>query len=321
MTGFVLRRLLSALPTLLGITLLAFAVLNLLPGDPRDTGPGAAGILSAEASAHLGAAPDGGGLVRRYLRWTGALLRGDLGTSIGRERPVAALIAEALPWTVLLNACALAAMYGLGVSFGLLTAARPRTLLDRSGGAILLALYVLPAFAAALLLQQVFAVRLRWLPLHGIPEPGSGPAALARHLALPAACLALAGWAFVARFARASFAAARRGSYLAAARARGARRGRAWAHAAANAAVPLITLFAAVVPALVGGSVIVEQVFSWPGLGRLYLAAVEARDTPVVLGLTLLSAVLVLLSQLAADLLHAAADPRVRAALAGEEAG
>ena len=320
MTGFLARRLLSALPTLVGITLVAFAVLNLLPGDPLETRMPEAAVLSAEASERLREGlEDEGGAARRYLRWAGGLIRGDLGTSLRHDRPVGRLIAEALPWTLLLNLGALSAIYGLGVPFGLLAAARPGSAADRLGGAALLALYTLPTFAAALLLQQVFAVRLGILPLHGIPEPGGGPGAWIRHALLPAACLALTGWAFVGRYARAAFRAALRRDYLAAARARGVPPARAWAHVAANAAVPLVTLLANVLPALVGGSVIVEQIFSWPGVGRLYLAAIEARDAPVVLGLTLLSAVLVLLAQVLADLLHAVADPRVRSALAGGE--
>jgi peptide/nickel transport system permease protein len=320
MTGYLLRRLASTLPTLVGITVLAFAVLNLLPGDPLETlTPGAPG-LSAEAGERLRTAlPEDAAIGERYLRWTAGLLRGDLGLSRrGDRRPVAALIAEALPWTVLLNLAAIAAIYGLGVPFGLLAAARSGSVIDRLGTWTLMGLYVIPSFAAALLLQQVFVVHLGVLPLHGIPDPGGGAGVLLRHAALPAACLALTGWAFVARYSRAAFLAARGRDYVAAARARGVAARRAWVHVAANAVIPLLTLLAGVLPGLVGGSVIVEQIFSWPGVGRLYLASIEGRDEPVVLGLTLLSAATILAAQVAVDLLYALADPRVRAGLTGD---
>mgnify|MGYP002401875068 FL=1 len=140
----------------------------------------------------------------------------------------------------------------------------------------------------------------------------------AAHLVLPAICLALSGWAFVARYARAVFRSALGRQFLAAARARGLSRTRALGHAAAWAAVPFVTLLATILPGLAGGSVIVEQVFSWPGVGRLYLRAIEGRDAPVVLGITLLSAVLVLAANLAVDLLYALADPRIRDRFSGE---
>lgn len=320
MTGYLLRRIASTLPTLIGISLIAFAVLHLLPGDLLEArAPDAAG-LSAEAAGRLRAAlPETGSAARAYLRWAAGLLRGDLGNSLRAERPVGGLVLEALPWTVFLNLCALMVIYGLGVPAGMLAASRPGSAFDRAGGLALLALYSVPGFAAALLLQQLFAVRFGVLPLHGIPEPGAGIPALFRHACLPAACLALSGWAFVARYSRAAFASALNRAFVAAARARGLAPRRAWAHVAANAAVPLLTLIAGILPGLVGGSVIIEQVFSWPGLGRLYLTAIEGRDAPVVLALTLLSAVLVLGAQVVVDILYALADPRVRTSLSVDE--
>ncbi len=321
MTAFLIRRALSALPTLFGISVIAFLILGLLPSDPLlSWSPGAA-APSAEAMARardaLGPEP---GPVARYADWGLGVLRGDLGRSRRDGRPVAEVIGEALPFTLVLNLCAVMAIYGLALPFGLLGAVRPASMTDRLGRWTLLALYTVPSFAAALVLQQIFAIRLRLLPLHGVsgPETLAGLAALAdrlRHLVLPAACLALSGWAYVARYARAAFREALGQGFLAAARARGLSRRRALLHLAANTAVPLLTLLNAVIPGLAGGSVLVEQIFSWPGVGRLYLAAIEGRDTPVLLGLTLLSGTLVLAAQVAVDLLYAVAEPRLRATL------
>ena len=138
------------------------------------------------------------------------------------------------------------------------------------------------------------------------------------HLALPTLCLALSGWAIVARYSRAAFRSVLGREFLSVVRAKGLSRLQAHLHLAANTAVPFVTLLATIVPGLVGGSIIVEQVFSLPGVGRLYLAAVEARDYPVVLALTLLSAVLVLAGHLLVDLLYLLVDPRIRTALLPE---
>jgi peptide/nickel transport system permease protein len=323
-TSFLARRLLSAVPTLLGITLVTFLILDMLPGDPLVAGTIGAAIPSAEVRDRLGVAPGAErGPLQRYFAWAGALLRADLGRSLRDGRPVGQVVSEALPWTLLLNLFAIAAIYGLAVPFGVLGAVGSGSRIDRFGGAILLILYALPAFAAALTLQEIVAVRLRLLPLHGVGDLPAGAGLLdraldlLRHLVLPAACLALSGWAFVARYTRAAFLGVLGREFLATARAKGVSRLRAYRHAAAGTAVSLVTLLAAIIPGLAGGSVIVEEIFSWPGLGRAYLTAVEGRDSPVVLGLTLLSAVLVLAAQLLVDLLYVLVDPRIREGMLG----
>ena len=320
MPAYLLRRVLAILPTLVGISLLAFIVLNLIPADPVVTWSAGGTPPSAEALAHLKAElrTDRGGAIARYIDWAFALIRGDLGRSLRDGRPVGAVIAEALPWTVLLNLCALLVIYGLALPFGLLGSVAPGSFADRAGGAALILLYALPSFAAALLLQQLFSVRLGLLPLQGVATllPDAALPArsidLARHLALPTICLALSGWAFVARYARAAFRSVSGREFLAVARAKGLSGPRAHLHVAANAAVPFVTLLGSIIPGLIGGSVIVEQIFAWPGLGRLYVGAVGARDYPVVLGLTLLSAVAVLAGQLLVDILYPVVDPRLR---------
>jgi peptide/nickel transport system permease protein len=168
MAGFLLRRLLAALPTLLGITLVAFTILNLLPGDPVLTWSEAGVPMSAEAQARLRAAlGTERGAAERYSDWILAVARLDLGQSLRDARPVQDVIGEALPWTLLLNLCAMAAIYGVGLPLGFLGARRPGSPGDRWSRTILLILFVVPPFAAALLLQRLFAVRLGLLPLQG----------------------------------------------------------------------------------------------------------------------------------------------------------
>jgi len=327
MRAYLLRRLLATLPTLVGISIVSFLILNLIPADPVITWSVGGALPSAEAMQHLRAElGTDRGPVARYAAWSLGLLRGDLGRSLRDGRPVGTVIADALPWTFLLNLCALILIYGLAVPYGMLGATAPGSLVDRLGGWLLLGLYALPSFAAALLLQQLFAIHFNLLPLHGAATLVEGDAPfgraidVARHLILPAVCLALSGWAFVARYSRAAFRSVLGREFLAVARAKGLSPWRASWHVATNAAIPLATLLGAVIPGLVGGSLIVEQVFSWPGLGRLYVSAVEARDYPVVLGLTLLSGVAVLAGQLLVDFLYLVVDPRVRQRLTGSRA-
>ena len=320
MTGFVARRVLLAGPTLLGISFLAFFLLSVLPGDPLAARLEAGLPLSADAEARLRHElrldrP----VVSRYAEWLTAAARGDLGRSIHDGRTVAEIVGAAAPWTVLLNLAALAAIYGLALPLGLLQSRSPRSPWSRlSEGGLILA-SVVPPFVAALLLQGLFAVRLGWLPLSGTGEPAEGIAlasGLLPHLVLPALCLALAGWAFATRYARGAFAEAIPASTLAAARARGLRGGALLRHFALLLALPLVWLLGGIVPWLLSGSVVVEEAFAWPGLGRLMVQAVLGRDTPVAMALLLLSAGAVLAAQLLIDILSPALDPRLQTARA-----
>jgi peptide/nickel transport system permease protein len=316
LTSFVVRRLLSAVPTLFGVSLIAFLILNILPSDPLRTGAESGLQVSAEARARLTSGSDRHqAMVARYLRWSKDLLRGDLGRSLRDGRPVTSILSQALPWSLLLNSSTLLLTFLLALPFGLLGAWRPGSPLDRLGGVALVALYAFPGFAAALLLQQLFAARLGLLPLQGVSDPTSAAPRLVdvgRHLVLPTLCLALSSWAFVARYSRAAFRSGVTRAFLATVRAKGLTRTRASLHATALVAIPLLSLLAMVLPALVGGSVIIEQVFAWPGLGRAYLAAIESRDDPVLLALTLLSGVAILAAQILVDLLYLVVDPALR---------
>jgi peptide/nickel transport system permease protein len=223
-------------------------------------------------------------------------------------------IREALPYSLLLNGVALALALAIAIPLGVAAGGRPEGGFDRVSSAALFALYCMPTFWVALLLQTLFAVKLRWLPLFGAAsDPGGGALDRLAHLALPATCLAYGTLAFVARLVRSGIVEASAGAYVLAARARGASRRRAlWAHALPNALLPLVTLLGLLLPALLSGSVIVERIFAWPGLGRLYFDSILSRDYPVILGMSLLSAAATLAATLASDVAAAAADPRVR---------
>ena len=319
MTQYVLRRLVLAVPTLFGIVVIVFLLVHLAPGSPIAGGGETLRRPTGRAAEELRRLY---GLDRplpeRFGRWISRATRFDLGESFVDRRPVAERIREALPNTILLNGLALVLALAVAIPLGVVAGGRPESGFDRISGAALFALYSMPSFWVALLLQSLFAVQLRWLPLYGVtsdPAPSGFAAVIDRlaHVALPATCLAYGTLAFVARLVRSGVAEMREADFVLAARARGASRRRAlWTHAFPNALLPLITLFGLLLPALLSGSVIVEKIFAWPGLGRLYFDSILSRDYPVILGLSLLSAVVTLAATLASDIAGAAADPRVR---------
>lgn len=326
MIRYVLRRLLLAVPTLFGIVVLVFLLLHLAPGSPvsalgGESGRRVSGRAAEEMRRVYGLDRP---LPERFAVWLGRVGRLDFGESFVDRRPVTDRIREALPYTLSLNGIALLLTLAIAIPLGVSAGGKPEGPFDRTSSAVLFALYSLPAFWAALLLQTLFAVELRWLPLYGVgsdePVPGWG-GILDRlaHLALPVVCLTYGSLAFVARLVRSGVAEAIRTDYFLAARARGASyRTALWRHAFPNALLPLITLLGLILPALLSGSVIIERIFAWPGLGRLYFDSILSRDYPVVLALSLLGAVATLAAALAADIAIAAADPRVRdEALAG----
>lgn len=314
------RRLLRALPTLLGITFLAFVLVRAAPGDPAALSEGLrAGSASLsemrEYRRRMGLDDP---LLEGYLRWLSRLLLGDLGHSFRDGRPVTALLAEALPVTLLLSIPSLLLGYLLAVPAGIVSAARPFGPLDRALGWTAFVLYSLPVQGVALALV-LLAGSAGW-PIQGLRSEGVRSAAdLAAHLVLPVVCLACGSVAVLARLLRSSMLEEMGQDYVRTARAKGlSTRKVVLRHALPNSLLSLITLFSLTLPGLVSGAVILERIFGLPGMGRLCFEAVLGRDLPVLMGVITLSGVLTMLGMLAADLLCAAADPRI--SLRGERA-
>ncbi|HEX4825306.1 MAG TPA: ABC transporter permease [Candidatus Polarisedimenticolaceae bacterium] len=312
-------RLAVAALTLFLVTFAVFGLLCALPGDPLSVeGEHAlppAYIAALRAQFHL----DDPWPVR-YGRWLADVARGRFGFSEIEQRPVATILAERLPVSVALNAAALAVTFALAVPLGILGAWRPGGRWDRFGATATTALYAVPVFWMALVLQWIFSVRLGWLPLFGTSSDAAGSAfgRLAdaiRHGILPVACLSYGGIAYVSRFTRVTLVENTGETAGRGARARGVSALRyVGTHGLAQASVPLLTLLGFLIPRLVGGSILVEQVFGIPGLGQLLWNAILARDLAVVLALTLVSGVATLGGVTLADLLAAKLDPRLRRA-------
>jgi peptide/nickel transport system permease protein len=325
MPRFLARRILGSLPLVLLVLTATFAALHLAPGDPVRLylGPDADAAAVDAARSALGLDRS---LAVQYLEWLARFVRGDWGTSLAQHRAVTAVLCDALGPTLLLTGTGLLLTYLVGVAVGTLQAVRRRTALDTALTVATTVLAAVPAYVLALGLVLVFtfgSARWGWpsalrLPAIGAASVGAdflGPAQRLgdrlRHLVLPALTLSVIGAAGLARFARASVAGALRQPFVAAARARGlAERRVLLRHVARNALLPLVTLLGLQLPALFSGAVFVEVIFAWPGMGRVAVQAVLARDYPVVMAVTAVFALLVVAGNLLADVLAAWSDPR-----------
>jgi len=243
----------------------------------------------------------------------------DFGNSFLDHRPVAEKILERLPPTLILNLVSLVLALFLAIPLGLYSAVRQYSLFDKLGGTVLYMLYSLPEFWVALVLIMVFGVKLEILPFIGMEsidarDLGFFPHLWDRilHLVLPTICLTYGSLAYLSRFVRGSTLEVIHQDYIRTARAKGLDDKRVvYRHVFKNTLIPVLTLLGILLPTLIGGSVILEYIFSWPGIGQLFFEAVMSRDYPTVMGLSFMTAVLVLLSTLIADLLCAWVDPRI----------
>jgi peptide/nickel transport system permease protein len=317
-SAFLLRRLLAAVPLLLGAATLLFLLLEILPGRAFSVEPGAGASPAAQERLRRLAGTDRP-LAERYAAWIGGLLEGDLGFSLSERQPVAAAVGAAAARTALLAGLAMALQFGLGAAAGLL-AAGGAPWVDRGISAAAALLYAVPSFWLGLLLVDLFAVRLGWLPVSQMHSPGADAlggwdraADAARHLLLPCLALALPASGGMALFVRDEARAALGGGLVRAARSRGLTRGRiVLRHGLPRALLAVSTLLGLALPGILGGSVVIEALYAWPGMGRLTWQATVARDAPLVLGCAQATAMLVVGGSLLADLLAASIDPRVR---------
>ena len=319
MTAYVVRRLLSLAPILLAAATIIWIVVFLLPGDPARLIAGGQRvdpevIEAVRAEWGLDApAP------LQYLAYLGKLLRGDLGVSYVQRRPVAAIVREHLPPTIILAAAAIAFAAGGGLILGALAAFHRGRWLDTL--VLLLALLgtSTPVFWLGMMLMLLFAARLAWLPVLGYGMEGAVVPLLGvrlpewDHLVLPAVTLSLVSLGIIARITRASLLEAGSADYLVTAAAKGATRLRVFAsHTIKNALIPVVTIIGLDFAAMLGGAIATEYVFAWPGMGKAIVRAIALQDLPVVEGCVLLLTAIFVLVNLAVDLLYLCLDPRIK---------
>jgi peptide/nickel transport system permease protein len=319
LSGFLLRRLAASLLLLLLVLTFTFFFLRLIPGDPAHLFEGQRLTLEQQQRLRQIYGLDRP-LPAQYLAWISSVAKWDWGTSLSQQRAVSTVLGEALPATAVLSAAALAVEYVLALLLGIVSALRQRSALDHAVRIVTLLFFSLPLFWVGLMAVLLFSYVWPILPashMRSVDADLMSPAGrlldLARHLLLPALVMGFGTAGGTARFLRASLIEVMSQDYIRSARAKGLSERRVvWVHGLRNAAVPMIQVFAIQLPLLLSGALIVEVVFSWPGLGQLTFLAISTRDYPLVLGAVALSATLVILGNLLADVLHALVDPRVR---------
>ena len=304
MLQHLLKRLLGLIPTLLIVAVLVFMFVHLLPGDPARlaAGPDATPATVALVRQDLGLDKS---LPEQFLRFTTGVLRGDFGRSLRTKRPVSTEIAERFMPTFWLTIAAMGWSVLFGMIIGMLSAVWRNRWPDRLGMTLAVSGISFPAFALGMLLMEVFAVQLRWLPTIGADSW--------RHYILPSLTLGAAVAAIMARFTRSSFVEILQDDYIRTARAKGlSETVVVIKHGLRNALIPVVTMMGLQFGFLLGGSIVVEVVFNWPGMGRLLIDAVDMRDYPVIQGLVLLFSLEFILINLIVDVLYAVINPTIR---------
>jgi len=321
MAGYLLRRTLALVPVLVWITVISFAIMHLAPGKPTDAAMQFNPKASLEARQRMEKLY---GLDRplhvQYASWLGRVGRLEFGRSFLDDRPVTEKIRERLPITLTINCWALLLVFGIAVPLGVVAAVRPGGLFDRLTTVLVFIGYSTPSFWLALLYMAVYGVALRWFPVSGLHAIDHDAMGLwqrwldtAWHLVLPVGVMTFVGLAGLSRYARSSMVEILRQDYIRTARAKGLSESRVlFRHGLGNALLPIVTILGLALPDLITGSVIMETIFSIPGMGRLFFDAVMARDYPVIMALVTIGAFLTLLGNLLADIAYAYADPRIR---------
>lgn len=317
MNTYILKRILITVPLLLGITVITFSLIHLAPGDPV-TGmiDPTLGNLDAEAivreRARLGLDKP---LPVQYALWLGRVARGNLGYSLINRKPVSELVGDRILSTLQLTVTALVISIVVGIGIGIISAVKQYSWLDSVFTFLSFSAVSVPGFFLSLGLIYILALKLQWLPTSGMETLGVPPSIWdkLKHMIMPVSVLAVTMTAPLVRYARSSMLEVLSQEYLTVARAKGLRE---WIvllrHGLPNALIPVVTIIGLRLPGLFGGSVIVEQIFHWPGIGMLNVSAVFNQDYTVLMGLNMVSAILILFANLVTDITYAVIDPRVR---------
>lgn len=316
MLNYIIRRTLMAIPLLIGITIISFGIMHLAPGGPIsmvvDMNPDIKPEDIERMKESMGLNDP---VYVQYFRWVGDMLQGDFGESLVRKgTSVAELIMDRLPNTLLLMIVSTLLAIIISIPFGIISATRQYSKVDYTVTVTSFLGLATPNFWLGLILIMVFSVHLGWFPTGGTSTLGADFSIWDRlhHLILPAFVLGTADMAGLTRYTRSSMLEVINQDYIRTARAKGFKEGKViYKHGLRNGLIPIITIFGLMLPSFIGGSVIVESIFGWPGIGKLFVDAAFQRDYPVIMALTVISSILVVLGNLIADILYAKFDPRI----------
>jgi peptide/nickel transport system permease protein len=322
MLKYIVKRLLLAVPLVIGIATATFFMSHLAPGDPMD--------MYLEPQRQRQVDPEVIELLRakygldqpihiQYVTWLKNFVRGDFGESFRHRRPVRDILVEAVPYTLQLTILAIILDALIGLTLGIISAVKQYSGLDKSVTVGSLIIYAVPSFWLALMLIMVFSVNLGWFPTSQTRSMNyEDLTAMGRildrlwHLVLPVFVMGVAGAAATARYMRNRLLEVLNEEYIVAARARGFREKTVIVkHALRNAMIPIVTIYGMSLPFLLGGATVIETIFAWPGMGRLTVGAVGGRDYPIIMATVTIAAILTVLGNLLADITYAAVDPRV----------
>lgn len=319
MGTYIVRRLAQAVPLLFLISLLAFVLVR-MSGDPMSMYGGNAALSAADRDRIIAAHGWDKPMVVQYAYWLRDVLRGDWGTSLYTYQPVTQMIADRLPNTLILMGTVFAVTLLVAIPLGVYSAVHQYSPADYAITGLSFLAFALPTFWLGLIFIMLFAVKFKewgWpsLPAGGMYDLTEGPSlgGLVRHLILPVLVLSIVSMAGYIRYLRAGMIEVLRDDYVRTARAKGLPESSVtWRHAFRNALVPLVTLITMNIPTVFSGALVTEQVFAWPGMGRLFVDHANRGDYPVLMGLVMTVSVLVVVCNLAADIVYAAIDPRIR---------
>jgi peptide/nickel transport system permease protein len=319
MRKFIIRRLLQLIPLLIGVSLISFFVMHLAPGDPTAlfTDPNIDPADLARIRANWGLDKP---IIVQYFYWLGNALRGNFGTSYTTGRPVISEILERLPATLLLMIASYFLTLFITIPLGVISAIKKGKLFDNVVTVLSFAGMATPSFWLGLMLMLLFAVNLGWLPAVGMYDPLLKDLSpwgrvldVLKHMILPLATMTLLSLAGITRYQRASMLEVLNQDYIRTARAKGLpERIVIYKHALRNSLIPIVTILGLSLPGLFGGAFIIETIFAWPGMGRLGVMAIFQRNYPLIMGIVVFSALLIMLGNLFADLGYALVDPRIR---------
>lgn len=321
MLSYIIRRLLLIIPMLFGISLITLVIMHLTPGDPASLryglNPEIAGSARAQFRELYGLDKP---VLVRYFSWLRRIAVLDFGKSFIDDRPVIEKIGERLPATLLLSISSIFFIYLLAIPIGISSAVKANTPYDKIMTVAVFVGYATPTFWFALILIMVFGVNLGWFPISGM-RPWyvdyypffDSVKDLAWRMVLPLLATSLVSLAGISRYMRSSMLEVLRQDYIRTARAKGLSEKRViYRHALKNALLPIVTIASMILPALIGGSFIIETIFAWPGMGRLGFEAITNHDLPTVMGVGIISVFLTLLGLVLSDVLYAVVDPRIR---------